>query len=296
MTDSIWQDPLAAITDIGGTLALRLAATVIVLGLSWILIRLGTRAFERSAKRVALHRKFDEYQTKAAISQTKPMTMGLRLLVIILAGIALLGIWGLTGAFAGLLAGAGFAGIVIGLAAGDIIADILAGFILLYRGPFHVGDWVEIDGVQGIIHDVNLADTIVHTFDNEVVSFPNSLVETNKIINFTIGRQLRLRIPVGVEYGSDLQKAKEILLAIGNDHPKVKELPAPSAWVRNFLDSAVELDLRVWIDPVLSSALEVRSDMVQQIHDRFRAEGIVIAFPHMQVVQSHPWKVTKDLE
>lgn len=291
-----WSDPLASFIDGGTAVLWRLIATAVVILLSWVIIKAAVRGIGRSARKVAKRRNFDDYQTQVAVSSTKPLVMGTRLLVAVLALLALLAIWGLTGAFTGLLAGAGFAGIVIGLAAGDVLGDILAGFMLLYRGPFHVGDWVEIDGIQGIVEDVSLTDTTIKTFDNERVSFPNSLVENNTVKNFTISRKLRLRIPVGVEYGTDLQKAKDILVEIGNAHPRVWKDPAVTAWVRNFLDSAVEMDVRVWIDPVSTSALEVRSDIVQAIHDRFREEGLVIAFPHMQVVQSHPWKVTKDLE
>ncbi len=289
-------DPLGAFLDGGTEVLWRIVATAVVFLLSWVIIKAGIRGFERSARKVSKRRHFDDYQTQVAVSGTKPLAMGLRLLVATLALLALLAIWGLSGAFTGLLAGAGFAGIVLGLAAGDVLGDILAGFMLLYRGPFHVGDWVEIDGIQGIVEDVSLTDTTIKTFDNERVSFPNSMVENNTVKNFTISRKLRLRISVGVEYGTDLQKAKKILTEIGGAHPRVWKDPAPTSWVRNFLSSAVEMDVRVWIDPVTTSALEVRSDITEAIHDRFRAEGIVIAFPHMQVVQSHPWKVTKDLE
>ncbi len=292
----LWQDLTAQFTGDAQLLAVRVLATGLVVTFSWLLIRLGIRGFERSARRLAMKRHFDDYQTQVAVGNTKPMTMGLKLLVWVLALVAVLGIWGLTGLFAGLLAGAGFAGIVIGLAAGDVIGDVLAGFMLLYRGPFHVGDWVEINGVQGTVEDVSLTDTTIKTFDNERISFPNSMVENDMVKNFTVGRKLRIRINVSVEYGTDLKKAKALLIDIGKNHPRVRDDPPVQAWVRNFLDSAVELDVRVWIDPVATSALETRSDITQAIHDRFREEGINIAFPHMQLVQKNPWRVTKDLE
>jgi small conductance mechanosensitive channel len=296
MLATLWDDLQGAFTNEAGTYGGRVLATGIIVTFSWLLVKLGLRAISRSARRLAQRRRLDEYQTQVAISSTKPLTMAFRMLVWILALLATLATWGLTGIFAGLLAGAGFAGIIIGLAAGDVLGDILAGFMLLYRGPFHVGDWVEIDGIQGIVEDVSLTDTTIKTFDNERVSFPNSMVENNIVKNFSVSRKLRIRINVGVEYGTDLAKAKKILVDIAHQQPRIKADPPPSSWVRNFLDSAVELDVRVWIDPVSTSALEIRSDMTQGIHDRFRAEGINIAFPHMQIVQGNSWRVGKDLE
>ena len=277
--------------DPANATAARLIATVLTLLLVWAMASMGKRALVRSAYRIAKLRRLDEQQTKAVVGRTRPMQFGLTLLLGAIAIITIVGIWGLKTAFTGLLAGAGFAGIVIGMAAGDTIGDVIAGFLIFYNHPFDIGDWVEIDGVQGIVEDVALGATTLLTFDNEKVTIPNRLVEGQKIKNFSNARKLRFRIPVGVEYGSHLGRAMQVLREVGASHPDVLTTPEPLAVSIGFGASSVDLELRVWVEPVRHSVLKVRTDLVHQIHDRFRREGIGIAFPHMQLMQGAPLRI-----
>lgn len=275
----------------GTVLGWRLIWTVAIFLMAWVLIRLGDRALTKSAQRVARLRHRDDYGVKAAIGRTNPMRMFLRLLLVTLAAISLLGVWGLQTAFTGLLAGAGFAGIVIGLAAGDTIGDIIAGFLIFYNQPFDIGDWVEIDGVEGIVEDVSLGATTMVTWDNEKITFPNRLVEGTKVKNFSHARRLRRRLVVGVEYGSHLGLAMKTLVDLAKGHPEVFAIPEPQAVTRGFGPSSVDLELRYYVEPVRSNAVKVYTDLLHSVHDEFRRRGIAIAFPHMQVVQGPPWRV-----
>lgn len=268
--------------------------SVITLILSWGLIRASDVALVRSARRYAKLRHMDEYETKNIVGSTKPAQITVRLAVVVIAGIALLGVWGLKTAFTGLLAGAGFAGIVIGLAAADTIGDIIAGFLIFYNRPFAIGDWVEIGGTQGIIEDVGIGATTIITFDNEKVTLPNRLVEGSSVKNFTHRRKLRFRIPVGVTYGTHLGAAMKALVEVGKAHPLVLQDPQPQAVTTGFGASSVDLELRIWVEPVRNSVIAVKTDLIHAIHDRFRAEGIDIAFPHMQIVQGDSWKVAQE--
>ena len=269
----------------------RLIATGITLLLAWVIIKIASRALKKSARRVAKLRRLDEQRTKALEGRTRPMQMTIGIAMVGVSFIAILGIWGWTTAFTGLLAGAGFAGIVIGLAAADTIGDIIAGFLIFYNHPFDLGDWVEIDGVQGIVEDVALGATTILTFDNEKVTIPNRLVEGNKIKNFSHARKLRTRIPVGVEYGTHLGTALKTLVDVGRSHPDVMANPEPQAVSAGFGASSVDLELRVWVEPVRTNVIKIRTDLVHMIHDRFRRDGIQIAFPHMQIVQGQPWRM-----
>ncbi len=264
------------------------AVTILV---AWVLVKMTDFALTRSARRIASMRHMDNYETKTLVGRTKPMRLTVRLVAALLVTLTLLGVWGLKTAFTGLLAGAGFAGIVIGLAAADTIGDLIAGFLIFYNRPFHLGDWVEIDGVQGIVEDVGIGATTLMTFDNEKITIPNRLVEGSKVKNFTHARKLRFRIPVGVEYGTHLGTAMKALVDVGRKHPLVLEDPFPMAVTTGFGASSVDLELRVWVEPVKHSVISVRTDLVHQIHDRFRKEGITIAFPHMQLIQDAPWKI-----
>lgn len=267
----------------------RLVASALVLLVAWILIKITERALVRSTQRMGRHRGWDDYETRVAVGRTKPLRMTVKVTAFVFAFIGILGVWGLSTAFTGLLAGAGFAGIVIGLAAGDTLGDMIAGFMIFYNHPFDIGDWVEIDGVQGIVDDVRLGATTLLTFDNEKVTIPNRIVEGQKVKNFSHARKLRFKMPVGVEYGSDVKKARRILEEVGAAHAQVLKEPPPLGVVMGFGPSSVDMELRVWVEPVRNSVLKVRDELLETIHTRFRDEGIAIAFPHMQIVQPKPW-------
>ena len=269
----------------------RLLATTLIFVLAWAVVKLSERALTRSARRFARLRRLDEYRTKALVGRTKPMKLAIALLSLVVAFIALLGIWGLETAFTGLLAGAGFAGIVIGLAAADTIGDVVAGFLIFFNHPFEIGDWVVIDGEEGIVEDVRLGATTLVTWNNEKVTIPNRIVEGTKVKNFTAARKLRREIVVGVEYGSHLGKAMKTLVELAKAHPEVLKDPEPTAVTMGFGASSVDLKLRFYVEPVRSSAIKVYTDLVHQVHDTFRKEGIGIAFPHVQVVQGRPWRM-----
>jgi small-conductance mechanosensitive channel len=270
----------------------RLIASALTVLVAWTIVKATERALVRSTKRLGKRRGWDDYQVRGAVGRTKPMRMTVKIAMFVLAIIALMGVWGLQTAFTGLLAGAGFAGLVIGLAAGDAIRDLIAGFRIFYNHPFDLGDWVEVDNVQGTVDDVRLGATTILTFDNEKVTIPNRLVEGQKIRNFSHARKLRFKMPVGVEYGTNLEHARNVMEKCGIEQGQVMDEPAPLAVVTGFGESRVNMELRVWLEPVRSSVLRVRAELLEMLHDRLHAEGIRIAYPHMQIVQSESWQIS----
>jgi small conductance mechanosensitive channel len=269
----------------------QLGWSIAVIIVAVVLVKLFQHTLQKSAKRIAQLRKLDEYQTKVAVGRTKPMKLTLSLMMSVVVAIALLGIWDLNTAFTGLLAGAGFAGIVIGMAAADTIGDVIAGFLIFYNNPFQIGDWVEINGIHGIVEDVALGSTTLVTFDNEKVTIPNRLVEGQEIKNYSSQRRLRRRIIVGVEYGSDLRKARAILFEIAKDHADTINDREPMVVNLGFGASSVDLEVRYWVEPTRLGIMRIQTEIIDQIHDQFRAAGINIAFPHMQIVQPEPWHI-----
>lgn len=263
--------------------AMNLIWTALVILIWWGSVKLMHNALVKSAKAHAKRRKLDDYGTKAIVGRTKPMRLVLRVTVAVFAVIAVLGIWGLQTAFTGLLAGAGFLGLVVGLAASESLGNLVAGFIIFSNKPFDLGDWVEIDTVQGIVEDVGLGATTIMTFDNEKITIPNRIVQNTRVKNFSHARKLRFRILVGVEYGSHIGKALSLLVELGKSHADVLKTPEPMAVSQGFGASSVDLELRVWVEPVRNSVIKVKTDLVHMIHDRFHDEGIEIAFPHTQL-------------
>jgi small conductance mechanosensitive channel len=285
----------AWLSDPANLTVTRLLATLLTVFLVYVMSRLGKRALVRSARHIAEMRHLDAQKSKALVGRTRPMQFGFSLMLGAIAIITIVGIWGLKTAFTGLLAGAGFAGIVIGMAAGDTIGDVIAGFLIFYNHPFDIGDWVEIDGTQGIVEDVALGATTLLTFDNEKVTIPNRIVEGQKIKNFSHARKLRFRIPVGVEYGTHVGTALATLVELGVAHDDVLPNPEPTAVSLGFGPSSVDLELRVWVEPVRSSVIRVKTDLVHAIHDRFRKDGLAIAFPHMQIVPGGRFQIETDV-
>ena len=272
----------------------RLLWTLLALLLAWGVARIVERSLVRSAKLHARRRRLDEQGTRALVGRTKPMRLAVTIVVLAMTILAILGIWGLRTAFTGLLAGAGFLGIVIGLAASESLGNVVAGFIIFANKPFDLGDWVEIDGTHGIVDNVALGATTVLTFDNEKITIPNRLVQNSKVKNFSHARRLRTRVGVGVEFGSHLGAAMRALVEIAQAHPLVLAEPPAQAVTVGFGASSVDLEVRFWLEPVRNSVLAVRTDIIHAIHDRFRRDGIRIAFPHMQVVQGSPWRIDGD--
>ncbi|MBW3582221.1 MAG: mechanosensitive ion channel family protein [Euryarchaeota archaeon] len=266
----------------------RIILTALTLVAAYILARLTKGYLERSARTTAEQRRFDEWQTRALISRTKPIVIATRMGLGILAFILLLGVWGLTTGFVSLLTAAGFAGIIIGLAAANSIGNLIAGFMIFYNRPFDIGDWVEIDTVEGIITDVRAGATFLETWDGEKVTFPNRVVEGTRVKNFSHQRKLRRRFAVGVDYATDIAKAREILLDLIKGHPEVLKEPEPMVIGVAFADSSINLEVRYWILPLRASALRIQTWLMQEIQRAFAKEGIVIPFPQRTLVHRFP--------
>ena len=267
---------------------LRVAASLLVLLLAYLLVRLADAAFQRSARRLARLRKLDEYRTRALVGRTRPMKFAVAILAWIAGILAILAVWGLQTAFTGLLAGAGFFGIVVGLAAADTIGDIMAGFLIFFNHPFDLGDWVEVAGIEGVVHDVGLGATTIMTFDNEKVTIPNRLVEGQAVRNYTHARVLRRRLAVTVDHTADLQLAIDTLLDTARAHVDILREHEPQAVARAITAAGVELELLFWIEPTRRVAVRVQSDMVRQVHDALRKRHVGVATAAVQLVDSRP--------
>ncbi len=187
------------------------------------------------------------------------------------------------------VAGAGVAGIAIGFAAKDTLSNLIAGILLIIDRPFEVGDRIEIwtapknSATWGDIIDIGLRATKIKTTDNIVIVIPNNEIMKRDIINYTtITKEIRVRIPIGIAYDADIQKAKELITKIALELDWVMREPAPKVVVRNFGASSVDLQARVWI-----SRPRRRMDTISHVTDRvkevFQEEGIEIPYPKRDI-------------
>ena len=183
------------------------------------------------------------------------------------------------------LLSAGVVGIALGLAAKDSLANLFSGIFILADAPYEKGDFIVLDsGERGEVTDIGLRSTRLLTRDDIEVTVPNAVIANAKIINESGGpwRKERLRVKVGVAYGSDVDKVREVLMDVALKHPKVNEDPEPRVRFRAFGNSSLDFELLGWIDePVLRG--RVLDALNVEVYKRFAANEIEIPFPKRDV-------------
>lgn len=167
----------------------------------------------------------------------------------------------------------------IGFGLQEIISNFVCGLILLFERPIRVGDVVSVNGTVGTVTRIQIRATTLTNWDRQELIIPNKDLVTGSVINWTLGDSItRTVIQVGVAYGSDVQKAKEILVRIAQENPNILDDPAPFATFEEFGDSTLNLYLRYFL-PDISNLLGTKSEVHERIDEEFKAAGIEIAFP-----------------
>ena len=174
---------------------------------------------------------------------------------------------------------AGAFGIGIGFGLQDIVNNFLSGIILLFERPIKVGDGVLLDGDYGTVVRIGLRSTVVETLDQAELIVPNSQIVSQKVTNWTLStRRMRVVIPIGVAYGSNLELVMQILSEAGEHHPDVLDDPKPSPIFVQFGESSLDFELRVWISDI-DKRPRVKSQLLLYIDQRFREAAVEIPFP-----------------
>ncbi len=187
---------------------------------------------------------------------------------------------------------AGMAGIGLGFGLQDVVKNFISGLIILVERPMRVGDLIDVEGESGYVDDISLRSTTLRGTDNVHVIIPNSAFVDQTIRNFSIrDRRMRLRVEVGVAYGSDLDLVREAMLKVARAHPDTLEKPDAEVFLTGFGDSSIDFLLMAWIArPHPLVQLRVRSQLMCGIADEFRRLGIEIPFPQrdLNVRSSEP--------
>jgi len=183
-----------------------------------------------------------------------------------------------------------FAGIIsvgIGFGLQNITSNFISGIILLFERPIKVGDRVVIDDISGDVEKINMRATIIKTALNEHIIVPNSYFLQEKVINRSFGDpKIRIVIPVGVAYGTDVEKVRELLLKVAMEEhqssPALLTMPEPFVNFAGFGDSALNFELLVWIeDP--NQVVLIKSNLNFRINKIFTEHNINIPFPQMDL-------------
>ena len=182
------------------------------------------------------------------------------------------------------VAAIGAAGLAIGLALQGSLANFAGGVLILLFRPFKIGDWIEAQGVSGTVDGIQIFHTVLRTGDNKTVIVPNGNLSNGIITNYNRQPTRKVVFDVGVDYDADLQKVREVLLALADD-PRVHKDPAPVVVVTVLGDSAITMSLRVWVNT--PDYWDVLFMFNEQSRDRLKAAGIDIPFPQrvIRVVQ-----------
>ncbi len=201
-----------------------------------------------------------------------------KLLILLIGSYMILQIWDVDAT--AWLASAGVVGIAVGFAAKDTLANLFSGVFILVDSPYQLGDYINLDsGERGMVTHVGMRSTRLLTRDDVEITIPNAVIANAKIVNESSGRwtKMRIRIKVGVAYGSDLNLVSKTLLAVAAGHDGVCPDPSARVRMRAFGDSALDFQLLVWIsEPELRG--KITHELLIAVYHAFAEAGIEIPF------------------
>lgn len=169
--------------------------------------------------------------------------------------------------------------LAVGLALQGTMGNVAAGILLMVFRPYKLGDYVEINGVEGTVDDINVFTTVLRTLDNVKLILSNGDAWRSTIKNFTSLNLRRVDVDFGIDYGDDMDKAIKIIKATAAKHEHVlKEPDEPWAKVANLGESSVDIQMRVWCRP--EHYWDVMFDLTKSVKEAFDKGGISIPYPH----------------
>ena len=185
----------------------------------------------------------------------------------------------------GWLASAGVLGIVFALAAKDTLANFFSGIFIMADSPYKEGDYINLDtGERGYVKNIGIRSTRIMTRDDIEITIPNSVIANAKIINESGGpyEKERVRVDIGVAYGSDVDKVRETLIKVATECQNICDTPSPRVRFRNFGESSLKFQVLFWIElPEMRG--RVTDEICTQIYKQFNIQNIEIPFPQRTV-------------
>jgi len=175
---------------------------------------------------------------------------------------------------------AGAVGVGIGFGLQNIASNFISGLVILAERPITIGDRVEVAGVAGQVQQIRARSTVILTNDNITMIVPNTKFIDSPVTNWTYGDpRVRFRVPIGVAYGSDLEKVRNALLEVARENSHVLPQPAPTVFLEAFGESSINLELVVWSKEMSYRPRRFRSDLNFAIVQKLRESGIEIPYP-----------------
>ena len=175
---------------------------------------------------------------------------------------------------------AGAVGVGVGFGLQNITSNFISGLVILAERPITIGDRIEVAGIAGQVQQIRARSTVILTNDNIAMIVPNTKFIDSPVTNWTYGDpRVRFRVPVGVAYGSDVNKVCEALITAAREHPATLSDPAPNVYLEKFGESSIDFELVVWSREMSYRPRRFKSDLNFLIDKHLRAAGIRIPYP-----------------
>lgn len=175
----------------------------------------------------------------------------------------------------------GAAGLAIGLALQGSLSNFAGGVLIILFKPFKVNDVIEAQGEIGTVQEIQIFNTRLLTANNQTIYIPNGILSNGIIKNYTQEGIRRADLNIGIAYNSDIRKAKEVIMEVLNNHPKILNEPTPTVIVKELADSAINLGIRPWAKS--EDFLEVNSETLIECKLALDKVGISIPFPQREL-------------
>lgn len=265
-----WQDQLLPLLVNYGSQLLLALVTLLV---GWWLIGRVTRAVQ-----ALMQRRSVDPTLHGFISTL--VNIGLKALLLI----SVAGMVGIeTTSFIALI---GAAGLAVGLALQGSLANFAGGILILVLRPFRVDEYIQAQGVEGTVDNIQIFHTVLKTADNKTVIVPNGTLSNGNIINFSRQPTRRVSIDLRISYGDNVKHARKVLLQLAHADSRVLKDPPPAVWLAALGESSVDLSLRVWTKT--DDYWGVFWGLQEQAKEVFEIEGITIPYPQRTMHQVQP--------
>ena len=179
-----------------------------------------------------------------------------------------------------ILAGAGIVGLAVAFAFQDIAANFISGIFISFRRPISVGHIVKIKDYMGKVEEINMRDTKLLTFQGQMVIIPNKDVYQNPIENYSLLGKRRFDITIGISYGDDLEKVRDVTMEALKDMKGLSPDDKITMFYNEFAGSTINFVLRLWIkSPEQPDFLEVGNETIMRLKKAYDANDIMLPFP-----------------
>ncbi len=253
-------------------LVIRYGGKFIIALLIWIIGLFVIKLVSRLAGKGMEHSKVELTLSKFIISL---LNFSLKILLLVTC-ISLVGIK--MTAFIALI---GAMGLAFGLALQGSLSNFAGGILINFLKPYKIGDFIETGGILGTVKEISIFNTVLNTPDNKRIILPNSNVSNNNITNYSAEPTRRVDLFFGVDYNTDMERARQIIGEVIASHHKTLKDPPPFIRVGKFSASSIDITVRIWVEA--ADYWDVYFDILEQVKSAFDEAGIVIPFQQVDV-------------